>query len=348
MRDPAKAKEAELSSQPGKIGTCAHGPAGASGLRIAVLVPCYNEAAAIGQVVADFRAVLPEAAIYVYDNNSSDATAEIARAAGALVRLETRRGKGNVVRRMFADVDADVYLLVDGDATYHAASARPMIVRLADERLDMVVGTRVEKDAAAYRPGHRAGNRMLTRFFAVVFNATFTDILSGYRVFSRRFVKSFPVLSRGFEIEIELAVHALALELPVAEVAAPYYARPQGSASKLATWRDGLRILATIIGLYRSERPLAFFSIIGIALAAVAIVLAIPIFVTYFEQGIVPRLPTAVLATGLMLLASLAVAGGLILDTVTRGRREMKLIGYLAQDAPGEDRDAPAGGIPHA
>jgi glycosyltransferase involved in cell wall biosynthesis len=309
------------------------------GERLAVLVPCFNEEVAIAKVVADFRSALPEAAIYVYDNNSTDRTAEVARTAGALVRREMHQGKGNVVRRMFADVDADIYVLVDGDATYDAASARAMIARLVEDRLDMVVAARVEKDEAAYRPGHRTGNRLLTRFFASAFGATFTDILSGYRVFSRRFVKSFPVLSRGFEIETELAVHALELELAVAEVATPYYARPAGSASKLSTWRDGLRILATIAGLFRSERPLAFFSAIGVVLALVSVVLAIPIFVTYLQQGVVPRLPTAVLSTGLMLLAFLSIVAGLVLDTVTRGRREMKLIAYLQQPAPGEEWD---------
>jgi glycosyltransferase involved in cell wall biosynthesis len=307
--------------------------------RLAILVPCFNEEAAIGRVVADFRAALPEAAVYVYDNNSTDRTVDVARAAGALVRRETHQGKGNVVRRMFADVEADIYVLVDGDTTYDAPSARTMIARLIDDRLDMVVAARVDRDAAAYRPGHRTGNRLLTKFFASVFGATFTDILSGYRVFSRRFVKSFPVLSRGFEIETELAVHALELELAVAEIATPYYARPQGSVSKLSTWRDGLRILATIVSLYRSERPLAFFSAIGIVLAVASVGLAIPIFVTYFEQGTVPRLPTAVLSTGLMLLAFLSIVAGLVLDTVTRGRREMKLIAYLQQCAPGDERD---------
>src|SRR5215468_8916025 len=307
--------------------------------RLAILVPCFNEETAIGRVVADFRAALPEAVVYVYDNNSTDRTVEVAAAAGALVRRETHQGKGNVVRRMFADVDADIYVLVDGDATYDAPSARAMIARLVDDRLDMVVAARVDRDAAAYRPGHRTGNRLLTRFFASVFGATFTDILSGYRVFSRRFVKSFPVLSRGFEIETELAVHALELELAVAEIPTPYYARPQGSVSKLSTWRDGLRILATIVSLYRAERPLAFFSGLGIALAILSVALAIPIFVTYFEQGIVPRIPTAILSTGLMLLASLSIVAGLVLDTVTRGRREAKLIAYLEQAAPGEQWD---------
>ena len=303
--------------------------------RIAVLVPCFNEEVSIAKVVADFHAALPEAAIYVYDNNSTDRTAEVARAAGALVRSEMHQGKGNVVRRMFADIEADAYVLVDGDATYDASSARAMIARLLEGGLDMVVAARTDHEQNAYRLGHRTGNRMLAAFFRSVFNASFTDILSGFRVFSRRFVKSFPVLSRGFEIETELAVHALELELPVAEIKTPYYARPQGSASKLNTWRDGLRILLTIVGLYRSERPLVFFSGMGVVLAATSIVLAIPIFVTYLERGIVPRIPTAILATGLILLAFLAIVAGLILDTVTRGRREAKLIAYLQQGAPG-------------
>jgi glycosyltransferase involved in cell wall biosynthesis len=310
-----------------------------TGQRVAVLVPCFNEEATIAKVVADFRAALPEAAVYVYDNNSADRTVDVARAAGALVRREMHQGKGNVVRRMFADVDADIYVLVDGDATYDAASARSMIARLVEERLDMVVGARVDQHEAAYRLGHRTGNRLLTRFFALAFHAIFSDILSGYRVFSRRFVKSFPVLSRGFEIETELSVHALELELAVAEVPTPYYARPQGSTSKLSTWRDGLRIVLTIVGLYRSERPLAFFSGLGIVLAIVSVGLAIPIFITYFEQGIVPRIPTAILSTGLMVLASLSIVAGLILDTVTRGRREIKLIAYLEQASPGEERE---------
>jgi len=307
-----------------------------AGERLAVLVPCFNEEAAIAKVVADFRSALPEAAIYVYDNNSTDRTAEVARAAGALVRREAHRGKGNVVRRMFADVDADIYVLVDGDATYDAPSAHAMIARLTEDRLDMVVAARVDRDEAAYRAGHRTGNRLLTQFFASVFGATFTDILSGYRVFSHRFVKSFPLLSRGFEIETELSVHALELALAVAEVATPYYARPEGSESKLSTWRDGLRILRTMFNLYRSERPLAFFSGIGVVLAIASLSLGVPIFVTFFEEGDVPRLPTAVLATGMMLLAFLSIVAGLVLDTVTKGRREMKLIAYLQQRAPGD------------
>jgi glycosyltransferase involved in cell wall biosynthesis len=326
-------------SKPDVIPALTEGARPRPALRIAVLVPCFNEEAAIAKVVADFRAALPEATIYVYDNNSTDRTVEVARAAGALVRRETHQGKGNVVRRMFADVDADIYVLVDGDATYDAPSARTMIARLTEDRLDMVVAARVEEEKAAYRLGHRTGNLLLTSFFASVFRATFTDILSGYRVFSRRFVKSFPVLSGGFEIETELAVHALELGLAVAEVSTPYYARPQGSVSKLSTWRDGWRILRTMLGLYRSERPLAFFSGIGVTLAIVSLGLAIPIFVTYFEQGTVPRLPTAILSTGLMLLAFLAIVAGLVLDTVTRGRRETKLIAYLAQRSPAEDWD---------
>ena len=304
--------------------------------RIAVLVPCFNEEAAVANVVADFRKVLPSAQIYVYDNNSKDRTAAIAREAGAEVRAERRQGKGHVVRRMFADIDADIYVLVDGDATYDAPSAPRMIEMLVREHLDMVVGLRVDQNKAAYRAGHRAGNLLLTRFLAEVFGHDFKDILSGYRVFSRRFVKSFPVLSDGFEIETELSVHALELALPVAEIETPYFARPEGSFSKLNTWRDGFRILGTMLKLYRSEKPLRFFTAIGIFLALVSVGLAIPIFVTYVQEGIVPRLPTAVLSTGLMIVAILSMSSGLVLDTVTRGRREMKLLAYLSQPPVGE------------
>ena len=302
-----------------------------SSMRIAVLVPCFNEEAAVGTVVADFRMALPSAEIFVYDNNSSDRTVAVARAAGAEVRRERRQGKGHVVRRMFADIDADIYVLVDGDATYDAASAPRMIDALLSDHLDMVVGLRVDQVEAAYRPGHRTGNWMLTGFLSVVFGQSFKDILSGYRVFSRRFVKSFPVLSDGFEIETELSVHALELALPVTEIETPYYARQEGSFSKLNTWRDGFRILGTILKLYRSEKPLRFFTAIGIFLMLVSIGLAIPIIITYLEEGIVPRLPTAVLSMGLMVLATLSVSSGLVLDTVTRGRREMKLLSYLSQ-----------------
>src|SRR6266481_2659066 len=305
--------------------------------RIAVLVPCFNEEAAVATVVADFRKALPRARILVYDNNSSDRTVAVARDAGAQVRSERRQGKGHVVRRMFADIDADIYVLVDGDATYDAASAPRMIDTLLSGHLDMVVGFRVDQVEAAYRLGHRTGNWMLTSFLSSVFGETFKDILSGYRVFSRRFVKSFPVLSDGFEIETELSVHALELALPVAEIETPYYARPEGSFSKLNTWRDGFRILGTILKLYRSEKPLRFFTAIGIFLTLVSIGLAIPIIITYLEQGIVPRLPTAVLSMGLMIVALLSASSGLVLDTVTRGRREMKLLAYLSQAPTGKN-----------
>ncbi len=309
-----------------------------SRFEVAVLVPCFNEERAIAKVVADFGAALPGATVYVYDNNSTDGTVAAAQRAGAAVRRENHQGKGYVVRRMFNDIEADVYVLVDGDATYDAPSAPAMIEKLIDDRLDMVVGCRVDRDQAAYRPGHRAGNLMLTGFVAHIFGRAFTDILSGYRVFSRRFVKSFPILSGGFEIETELTVHALELELPVGEVATPYYSRAAGSASKLSTWHDGFRILWTVLKLYRAERPLALFGSLGVALAIVSIGLAIPIVVTYVQEGLVPRLPTAVLSTGLMLVAFLSIACGLILDTVTRGRREVKLLAYLALRAPGEER----------
>jgi len=298
--------------------------------RVAVLLPCYNEAAAIGQTVADFRAALPEATIYVYDNNSTDRTVEVAKAAGAIVRTERMQGKGNVVRRMFADVEADIYLMADGDATYEAAAAPGLIDLLVKDQLDMVVGARKSEVEAAYRRGHRLGNAMLTGMLAWLFGRSFTDILSGYRVFSRRFVKSFPVLSEGFEIETEISVHALELRMPVAERVTAYAARPEGSESKLSTYRDGWRILRTILTLFRIEKPLAFFGIIGATLALIAIAISIPLFLTFFKTGLVPRLPTAVLAMGIMLLAFLNGFCGLILDTVVRGRREMRRLAYLA------------------
>lgn len=301
--------------------------------RVAILLPCYNEAAAIGQTIADFRAALPGATIYVYDNNSSDGTAEIARAAGAVVRTERMQGKGHVVRRMFADVEADIYVMADGDATYEAAAAPGLIALLREEQLDMVVGARKSEVEAAYRPGHRLGNKLLTGMLAWLFGRTFTDILSGYRVFSRRFVKSFPVLSEGFEIETEISVHALELRMPVAERITAYAARPEGSESKLNTYRDGWRILMMILTLFRAEKPLAFFGLIGGALAGLSIGLSIPLFLTYFETGLVPRFPTAILATGIMLLAFLNGFCGLILDTVVRGRREMRRLAYLAVKA---------------
>ena len=314
--------------------------AGTIAPRIAVLIPCFNEEAAIAAVVAGFRAALPDAPICVHDNNSSDRTAALARAAGATVRVEPRRGKGNVVRRMFADIEADVYVLVDGDATYDAPSAPAMIAQLLHDRLDMVVAARGMEHESAYRPGHQTGNALLSGFVALVFGRNFTDMLSGYRVFSRRFVKSLPVLSGGFEIETELTVHTLELGLPAAEMRTPYYTRPQGSHSKLNTWRDGFRILSTIAKLYRSERPLQFFGALGFLLAAVSVGLAVPIVETFVRTGLVPRFPTAILSTGLMILSFLSFASGLVLDTVTRGRREVKLLAYLNHGAPG-DRAGP-------
>lgn len=308
---------------------------GVVGPSVAVILPCYDEEAAIARTVADFRAALPGATIYVYDNNSSDRTAEVAAAAGAVVRSERMQGKGHVVRRMFADIDADIYVMADGDATYEAAAAPGMIARLIEERLDMLVGARRSEVEAAYRSGHRLGNRVLTGLLARLFGRSFNDILSGYRVFSRRFVKSFPVLSQGFEIETEISVHALELNMPVAEQVTDYAARPEGSQSKLSTWRDGFRILKTMIDLFRTERPVAFFGGIGALLALAAILLAVPLAVTWAETGLVPRIPTAILATGLMLLAFLSFFSGLILDTVVRGRREMRRLAYLAFPAVG-------------
>ena len=302
--------------------------------RIAVLLPCYNEAAAIAQTVADFRAALPDAVIYVYDNNSSDETREIAAAAGAIVRTERMQGKGNVVRRMFADVEADIYVMADGDATYEAAAAPGLVKQLVDDNLDMVVGARRSEVEAAYRRGHRLGNAMLTGMLARIFGRSFTDILSGYRIFSRRFVKSFPVLSSGFEIETEISVHALELRMPVAEQVTAYAARPEGSESKLNTWRDGFRILNTILTLFRYERPMQFFGVIALIFALMAIMLGIPLFITFMKTGLVPRFPTAILATGLMILSALNGMCGLILDTVVRGRLEVRRLAYLAYPAP--------------
>lgn len=309
--------------------------------RIAVLIPCYNEAAAIGQVIADFRTALPTARICVFDNNSSDETVNVALEAGAEVRREYRRGKGNVVRRMFSDIDADVYLLVDGDGTYDAASAPEMVRKLGDERLDMVVGCRHDVVQEAYRRGHRFGNAMLTGFVASLFGRQFADILSGYRVFSRRFVKSFPALSSGFEIETEMTIHALELRMPIGEVATPYGARVDGSESKLSTYKDGFRILGVILSLYRREHPARYFGTIAIVLALVAIVLITPIVMTFMETGQVPRFPTAILCVGLMLTAGLSLACGLILDTVTHGRRELKRLVYLALGSAPQSRAAP-------
>lgn len=306
--------------------------------RIAVLLPCYNEEAAIAQTVAAFGAALPGATLYVYDNNSADRTVEIAAAAGAIVRRERVQGKGAVVRRMFADVDADVYVMADGDATYDAASAPAMVDRLLGEQLDMVVGCRVSQATTAYRRGHVFGNKLLTGMLARLFGRSFSDILSGYRVFSRRFVKSYPALSTGFEIETDISVHALELRMPVGEVDTPYFERPEGSASKLSTYRDGWRITRTILTLYRIERPLLFFGAIGGALALLAVLLAIPLVLTYVQTGLVPRFPTAIGATGLVILAALCLFSGLILDTVVRGRREVRRLAYLQLPAPAPTR----------
>lgn len=308
----------------------------AASASVAVLLPCYNEEAAIGQTIAAFRAVLPGAAIYVYDNNSSDGTVKVAAAAGAVVRSERMQGKGNVVRRMFADVEADVYVMADGDATYDASAAPAMVAQLLTDRLDMVVGARQSEVEAAYRRGHVWGNRLLTGILARLFGRSFSDILSGYRVFSRRFVKSFPVLSEGFEIETEISVHALELRMPVSEKITAYGARPEGSISKLSTYRDGWRILHTIITLFRVEKPILFFGVIGAAVALFALILAAPLILTYMHTGLVPRLPTAVLVMGLIILAFLNGFCGLILDTVVRGRREVRRLAYLSFPAPGD------------
>jgi glycosyltransferase involved in cell wall biosynthesis len=303
--------------------------------RVAVLLPCYNEETAIAQTVRDFRAVLPNAIVYVYDNNSSDKTAAVAAAAGAIVRTEPMQGKGRVVRRMFADVEADIYVMADGDATYEAAAAPNLITLLISEHLDMVVGARKSEVEAAYRRGHRFGNAMLTGMLARLFGRSFTDILSGYRIFSRRFVKSFPVLAVGFEIETEMSVHALEMRMPVAERITAYAARPEGSVSKLSTYRDGWRILNTIFKLYRFERPLAFFGTIAGFIALSAVVLAVPLFLTFYNTGAVPRFPTAILVTGMMILSALTMTAGLILDTVVRGRLEVRRLSYLSYPGPG-------------
>jgi glycosyltransferase involved in cell wall biosynthesis len=302
--------------------------------RTAVLVPCYNEAATIGAVVRRFLGALPGATVYVFDNNSADDTVSIARAAGAVVRHVPLQGKGNVIRRMFADVDADIYVMVDGDDTYDAAEAGKLVELLANDGLDMVVATRVTEEVEAYRPGHRFGNFVLTQCVATLFGRTFTDMLSGYRVFSRRYVKSFPAHSAGFDTETELTVHALELRMPVAEVKTVYKSRPEGSVSKLNTYRDGFRILMTIAKLFKSEKPLLFFSLGFFACALFSVVLAIPVFETYFESGLVPRIPTVLLCVALMLFGTLLLVCGIVLDTVTRGRAEMKRLAYLAIPSP--------------
>lgn len=304
--------------------------------RIAVLLPCYNEAAAIARTVIAFRAALPDAVVFVYDNNSTDRTREVAEAAGAIVRTEKMQGKGNVVRRMFADVDADIYVMADGDATYDASAAPALVQKLLDEQLDMVVGARKsEVETEAYRRGHVLGNKLFTGLLSSLFGRSFSDIFSGYRVFSRRFVKSFPALARGFETETEISVHALELAMPVGEVVTAYGARPEGSESKLSTWRDGWRIMKTILHLYRIERPVLFYGSFSLLLALAAVVISIPLAITFAKTGLVPRFPTAILATGLMILAALSFFAGLILDTVVRGRREVRRLHYLSLPGPG-------------
>src|SRR4051812_9349359 len=315
--------------------------------RIAVLLPCYNEEAAIAATVAGFRAALPGATVYVYDNNSRDRTRDVAAKAGAVVRTERQQGKGHVVRRMFADVDADVYVMADGDLTYDPASAPAMIDLLLAEQLDMVVGTRRHEEKDAYRGGHLLGNKVFTSLLSGLFGRSFSDIFSGYRVFSRRFVKSFPVLSAGFEIETEMSVHALELRMPVGEIETTYGARPEGSQSKLSTYGDGWRILRTIGTLYRVERPVLFYGIVSTLLLIAALLLAIPLVRTYLQTGLVPRFPTAILVTGMVIVAVLCFFAGLILDTVTRGRREVRRLAYLSFSSPsslGEGGRSKSGG----
>lgn len=321
----------ELKTHGGDVSRTNASPAVA---RIAVIIPCYNEEAAIADVVRDFQRALPSAAIYVYDNNSKDRTIARAQDAGAIVRSETRQGKGNVVRRMFADIEADVYVLVDGDDTYEAAAAPALVKKLIDEGYDIVSGRRVATGEAAYRPGHVLGNKLLTGLTEIMFDVKLGDLLTGYRVMSRRFVKSFPFTAEGFGIETELTVHAVRLLMPMVEVDTRYKERPVGSVSKLRTWRDGFRILFTIASLVREERPFIFFTAIFILLAGLSVFLGVPVVVEYLHTGLVPRLPTAVLATGLMVLAFLSLASGLILDTVTRGRWELKRLAYLAISGP--------------
>ena len=299
--------------------------------RIAVLLPCYNETASIVKVVAAFKEALPTATVYVYDNNSSDNTAKIALNAGAVVRKEINRGKGNVVRRMFSDIEADIYVMADGDETYDPTVAPELIQKLVDEHLDMVVGSRVETDAKAYRSGHKFGNRMLTGLVKHLFGYGFVDMLSGYRVMSRRFVKSFPIHSRGFEIETEMSIHALQLGLPVAEVPTKYGVRPEESSSKLRTYRDGFRILFTIMGLLTTERPRLFCGTLALLLTFLSFGLAVPIFSDFVATGEVKRFPTAFLCLGLVLLAVQVLVFGILLHSVRRGRMEVKRLAYLRQ-----------------
>ena len=307
-------------------------------MKVAVLIPCYNEALSIRQVVQDCKKHLPDATVYVYDNNSTDDTIAIAREAGAVVRSEKHQGKGNVVRRMFADIEADVYVMTDGDATYDIASVPAMIQKLLDERLDMVTGVRKTKEQTAYRSGHQFGNKMMTRIVHWFFGKHTEDMLSGLRVFSRRFVKSYPATSKGFEIETELTVYSSSMRLPVADYETPYYSRPEGSVSKLSTFKDGWRILKMIAVLIKEERPLLFFGIGAIVLFLLSVLCAVPVIIHYWETGLVPRIPTAILSVGFMLCAGVSLTLALILDTVSKTRMELRRMKYLATPFYQEDK----------
>ncbi|EEW8343698.1 MULTISPECIES: glycosyltransferase family 2 protein [Enterobacteriaceae] len=299
--------------------------------KIAVIVPCYNEASAIAKVVSDFNKYLPEATVYVFDNNSNDGTADVAANAGAIVRHVGHKGKGNVVRRMFADIDADIFVMVDGDDTYEAAAAPAMINKLLDENLDMVVGCRVENgDDKTYRPGHRFGNKMLTGTVSTIFKGSFTDMLSGYRVFSKRYAKSFPCHSHGFEIETELTIHALELRMRIGEVQTSYGERPEGSVSKLSTYKDGIKILRTIIQLYAYERPLFFYSIIAAFFAIISLAVGAPVISDYVSTGLVPKFPSAIAAASIMIMSMLSLVCGVISHLITVSRRETKYLTYLS------------------
>ena len=302
--------------------------------RIAVLIPCYNEAVTVASVIRNFAKSLPDAAVYVFDNNSTDDTASLASSAGAIVRKVVLQGKGNVIRRMFADIEADIFVLVDGDDTYDASAAPVLVERLVSEGLDMVVGSRVSSEDGAYRLGHRLGNALLSGFVAALFGRTFSDMLSGYRVFSRRYVKSFAAIAAGFEIETELTIHALELRMPVAEIKTRYVSRPEGSTSKLNTYVDGFKILLTIFKLFKSEKPLLCFSLGFFVCLLLSTSLSLPLFATYLETGLVPRLPTALICVALMLLGSISLVCGIVLDTVTLGRAESKHFAYLSISAP--------------
>jgi len=303
-------------------------------MRLAIVLPCYQEEATIAETVTAFARARPDAVIYVYDNNSTDRTADRAAAAGATVRREARRGKGNVMRRAFADIEADVYVMADGDATYDASRVGDLIRLVVEERFDMVVGARIPRNAAALRTGHALGNALFNRIADWLFGSDFTDIFSGYRAFSRRFVKSFPIITDGFEIETELTVHAIDLRVPVAEIPLPFGMRPEGSSSKLRTARDGLRILWVLLLLAKEVRPFSFFAFWGGLAGVVSLVLAYPLLITYLQTGLVPRFPTAILATGIALLAFLSFGCGIVLDSVSRGRHEMKRLRYLEIPAP--------------